>query len=160
MDSIKVDTLTSPEGAEAYFSRAKNDEEPLFEEKKRPTILVMHGGPHSSSPKNFFGKERILWMSLGYSILSVNYRGSTGLGLKKLNELSGKVFEMDVNDSLNLFQKCLDTFKDEIDEEKLGVYGGSHGGFLTCSVISHPDWKDKFAAACIWNPVTAMHSTV
>lgn len=156
---IKVDTLTSEEGAEGYFIRVVDNGD-IFENAKRPTILLMHGGPHGSFPMNVFLKEKILWLSLGYNIFSVNYRGSTGYGLKFCEALAGNVFTMDVNDCLNLFQKCIDTYPEEVDDTRLGVYGGSHGGFLTCSVISHPDWADRFKAACIWNPVTAMHSTV
>jgi len=107
-----------------------------------------------------FLKERLLWLSMGYNILTVNYRGSTGFGLKNLNQLPGNIFEIDVEDCMKLFQKCLNTYKEEIDQTKLGIYGGSHGGFLTTSIISHPKWVDKFAAACIWNPVTAMHSAM
>jgi len=155
MKSTKIDTFTIESGAQGYFIRVVDGKK-----KKRPTILVCHGGPHSSAPFNMFLKEKLLWATLGYNLCIVNYRGSVGFGLKFLEELSGNVFEMDVNDCLDLFQKCLDDYGDEINSEKLGVYGGSHGGFLTCSIISHPNWIDRFQAACIWNPVTAMHSAI
>ena len=51
---------------------------------------------------------------------------------------------------------CLDTFKDEIDKSKLAICGGSHGGYLSWAIISHPEWKDKFKAAWIRNPMTAL----
>ncbi|CAI2385739.1 unnamed protein product [Moneuplotes crassus] len=160
MSNVKVDTLTTEEGAEGYFIRVVDEEKKIFDQQKRPTILIVHGGPHGSFPFNAFLKEKLLWMALGYNLFSVNYRGSLGYGLKFAESLSGKVFTMDVDDSLNLFQQCIDTFASEIDQTRLGIYGGSHGGFLTCSIISHPDWVDRFSAACIWNPVTAMHATV
>ena len=118
---------------------------------------MIHGGPHFWALKNMFLKSRALWLWLGYNLCIVNYRGSGGYGLKFMESLSGHVFEYDVNDTVDLFSMCLEKFKDEIDETKLGIYGGSHGGFLTCSIISHIDWNEKFKAAWIWNPVTAMH---
>ncbi|CAI2385869.1 unnamed protein product [Moneuplotes crassus] len=160
MPLIKIDTLRTKEGAEGYFIRVA-DEGRVFETQKRPTILIAHGGPHSAFPSyNMFQKDKLLWISLGYNLFFVNYRGSLGYGLKFAESLSGNVFTMDVDDCLNLFQQCIDIFDSEIDQSKLCVYGGSHGGYLTCSMISHPDWNDRFAAACIWNPVTAMHATV
>lgn len=158
--SIKTDAFSTPEGAEGYFIRSVDPEHKLFEAAKRPTILVIHGGPHSDSPKNRFLKSRLLWLSLGYNLCVVNYRGSIGYGLKQLEALSGHVFEHDIGDTLALFQQCIDSFPDEVDADRLGVYGGSHGGYLTCAAISHPEWKDRFKAACIWNPVTAMHSAL
>ena len=65
-----------------------------------------------------------------------------------------------MNDWVNLLQKCIETFNDEIDETKLAIYGASHGGFLTCSIISHPGWNEKFKAACAWNPVTTFFANV
>ena len=43
-----------------------------------------------------------------------------------------------------------------IDADKVSVYGGSHGGFLTGWLIGHPDSKDMFKAAVLWNPVINM----
>jgi len=160
MEAVKIDTLTTPEGAEGYFIRAVDPEGSLFAEKQRPTLLVIHGGPHGHAPKDMFMHSRLLWVSLGYNLLVVNYRGSTGYGLKQCEALSGNVLEMDADDCMALLEQCLQKFADEIDSKKLGVYGGSHGGFLTCCLVSHPEWCDKFAAACIWNPVTAMHSAL
>ena len=128
--------------------------------KKRPLILVIHGGPHAYSPKDAFLKSRLLWLSMGYNLWVVNYRGSIGYGVDKLNELSGKALDVDINDTLKLFSYWLENFHEDIDDSKLGVYGGSHGGYLTCSVISHPEWIKKFAAAWIWNPVVDMHSSM
>lgn len=160
MDAIKIDTITTKEGAEGYFIRAVDPDNKLFDSKKRPTILHIHGGPHGGDYKDFFSHIRLLWISLGYNLFVVNYRGSLGFGLKHADALSGKVFDVDVNDCLDLLQLCIDTFSDEVDTDNLGVEGGSHGGYLTCCLISHPEWCDKFAAACIWNPVTAMHAAV
>lgn len=49
MDSIKIDTLTNKKGAEAYFIRATEGNNEMFENTKKPTILVMHGGPYGKN---------------------------------------------------------------------------------------------------------------
>jgi len=38
-------------------------------------------------------------------------------------------------------------FKDEIDETRIGVFGGSHGGFLTCWLSGHEKYSQYFKAA-------------
>jgi len=40
-----------------------------------------------------------------------------------------------------------------IDPERVGVFGGSHGGYMAGWLIGHPDTKDVFKAAVLWNPV-------
>ena len=157
LNSIKIDIFSLENESEGYFVRVKNKAAEEDLNFKRPTILIIHGGPHHWSLKNEFLKSRMLWLCLGYNLWFVNYRGSGGYGLKFMESLSGHVFDYDINDTLNLFSICLEKFSEEIDDTKLGVYGGSHGGYLSCSIISHPDWATKFKAACIWNPVTAMN---
>ena len=159
LENIKIDTVSTTEGAEGYFIRSFDPDGSLglYENQKKPTILFIHGGPNAWTSKDIFEKQRILWILWGFNVFIVNYRGSAGYGLSFLHSISSKAYEYDFEDTVNLFSMCLDNFKDEIDESKLAICGGSHGGYLSCSIISHPDWKDKFSAACIRNPVTAMH---
>ena len=51
---------------------------------------------------------------------------------------------------------ALDKFKDVVDPKRVGVYGGSHGGFLTGWLIGHSDYKHLWSAAILWNPVLNM----
>ena len=158
MESIKIDTFSVTSGTEGYFIRCDDPENALFPDKKKPCILMIHGGPHGSAPKNKFIKQRLHLLSLGYNLCVVNYRGSLGYGLKNVEKLWGNIFDMDVQDCMDLLNHWIEVYQDEIDQSRLGIYGGSHGGYLTCSIISHPDYRFKFAAAWIWNPVTSIHS--
>lgn len=65
----------------------------------------------------------------------VNYRGSTGCGQKFVDFLTGKIGETDVND---MHTAALSTLKlyPYLDPEKVVVYGGSHGGFLSVHLIA------------------------
>lgn len=109
-----------------------------------------------------FLRSRPLLLAQGYCLLLVNYRGSLGYGEDCLNSLLGNIGENDVNDVGNLTLKALEQFGDTIDREKLGVFGGSHGGFLTGHLIGHPQFRDLFKVASLWNPVldmSYMHSS-
>jgi len=89
-------------------------------------------------------------------LLIVNYRGSVGYGYKSMEELLGKISEVDVEDCGNLTLKALEHYKDIVDPKRLGVYGGSHGGYLTGWLTGHPKFKDLWSAAILWNPVLNM----
>ena len=125
-------------------------------------LTVIHGGPFSSAYYQMFLRSRPLLLAQGYCLLLVNYRGSLGYGEDTLNSLLGNIGDNDVHDVGNLTLKAVEQFKDVIDAERLGVFGGSHGGFLTGHLIGHPQFKDLFKAASLWNPVldmSYMHSS-
>jgi len=65
------------------------------------------------------------YLYLGFALLFVNYRGSTGLGKNYVDSLLGNVGDADVKDVLNAIQSKASWFN-----RKLLLYGGSHGGFL------------------------------
>lgn len=68
-------------------------------------------------------------MLLGYAVLQINYRGSTGMGSKNVEYLQGKVGDSDVKDCFKAIQDTLNTYE-WLDPDRIGLYGGSHGGFL------------------------------
>ena len=107
-------------------------------------ITLIHGGPFSASPYHLFLLTRNLYLMQGYCILIVNYRGSIGYGEDSLNSLLGNIGVNDVQDVGDLTKKAIEMFPDIIDENRLGVEGGSHGGFLTGHLIGQPDYKDMW----------------
>ena len=139
-------------GAEGYFIRSTQ----LDPAKKHPMYIIIHGGPFSRAPQDMFLQMRTFLLLQGYTLLVLNYRGSTGYGETFLNELLGHIGDKDVHDCGQLIKLAMDKFADIVDPAKVGVYGGSHGGFLTGWLIGHPDYKDLFKAACLWNPVINM----
>lgn len=64
-------------------------------------------------------------MLLGFAVLFVNYRGSTGLGKDYVESLLGNVGDFDVKDVFNAIKS-----NPLCTNRKLFLYGGSHGGFL------------------------------
>ncbi|KAJ4767510.1 Acylamino-acid-releasing enzyme [Rhynchospora pubera] len=133
-------------------SGAKNPYEAIFasceESASHPTILVLHGGPHSVFTSSYY-KSYAFLSSLGFNILMVNYRGSLGFGEEALQSLPGNIGSQDVNDVLAALDYVIE--KGLIDANKVVVVGGSHGGFLTTHLIGQA--PDRFVAAVARNPV-------
>ncbi|KAG0455563.1 hypothetical protein HPP92_024551 [Vanilla planifolia] len=113
-----------------------------------PVILILHGGPHAVLLTTY-SKSLAFLSSLGYSLLIVNYRGSIGFGEEALQSLPGKIGSQDVNDVLSALNFAIE--RGLVDESKVAVLGGSHGGFLTTHLIGQE--PDRFVAAAVRNPV-------
>ncbi|ONM06404.1 Acylamino-acid-releasing enzyme [Zea mays] len=113
-----------------------------------PTIVVLHGGPHSVYPSSY-SKSLAFLFSQGYNLLVVNYRGSLGFGEEALQSLPGNIGSQDVNDVLTALDLVIK--RGLIDPSRVAVVGGSHGGFLTTHLIGQA--PDTFVAAAARNPV-------
>ena len=148
----KRDMLKLDNGAEAMFVRAGD----LDKGKKHPMLALLHGGPFGASPFDMFLAFRNFWLLEGYCLLIINYRGSIGYGEDFLNALLGNIGVADVDDCGQLTQLALERFSDEVDPKRVGVWGGSHGGFLTGHLIGHSEYKDLWSASALWNPVLDM----
>jgi len=153
LPSIKKETISLENGSEAHFIYSTAS---AFEGKKRPMVLIIHGGPFGCSPQDMFFQLRTFYLLQGYSLLILNYRGSTSYGEDFLNSLLGHIGERDVHDCGLLTKLALEKFSDIVNKDKVGVYGGSHGGFLTGWLIGHPEYRDLFKAAILWIPVIYM----
>jgi acylaminoacyl-peptidase len=123
---------------------------------KPPLIVVPHGGPHSCSSATFMPSYLFLCMQGKYAVLLVNYRGSTGFGQGSIEALLGKISQLDVQDLLLATKSVLK--EGEFDESRVGICGGSHGGFLAGHMISQ--YPDLFKVAAMRNPVTNIASLV
>ena len=132
-------TLSSPE--EVYFesdgrSLAGVVMEPVGHSKgeKAPCILYIHGG-HKCAFGIAFYHEMQVWANRGFYVIFCNPRGSDGRD-NEFFEITGKYGEWDYEDIMAFTDFCVQTFPD-IDEERMGVGGGSYGGFMTNWVIGH-----------------------
>jgi len=123
-----------------------------------PLIVVPHGGPHGCTPTSYIPSYAYLSEGGGYAVLHVNYRGSTGFGQAALESLTGNVGTQDVLDCHYLTTNVLSQFSNCIDETRVGVCGGSHGGFLSAHLIGQ--YPDLFKVAAMRNPVTNIATMV
>ncbi len=117
-----------------------------------PTLLNVHGGPFTQYGNRFFDEFQ-LQASAGFGVLYCNPRGSAGY-----SERWGRAIRfpeadsdpgtgwgsVDYEDVIACAQTACQQF-DWIDPERLGILGGSYGGFMTSWVIGH---TDMFKAAC------------
>eukprot|EP00271_Cylindrocystis_brebissonii_P010656 TRINITY_DN26929_c0_g1_i1.p1 TRINITY_DN26929_c0_g1~~TRINITY_DN26929_c0_g1_i1.p1 ORF type:complete len:492 (+),score=83.27 TRINITY_DN26929_c0_g1_i1:1278-2753(+) len=120
-----------------------------------PLLVVPHGGPHSCTPTSFMMPYAFL-AALGFSILHVNYRGSTGFGEEALQSLPGNIGRQDVDDVLAALDEALAL--GFTDGKQVAVVGGSHGGFLAAHLIGQA--PDRFRTGVLRNPVVNLVSMV
>lgn len=114
-----------------------------FEEgKKYPLILEIHGGPHAMYANTYFNEFQIL-AAQGFAVLYVNPRGSHGYGQKFVDAVRGDYGGNDYQDLMNAVDYVLEKY-DFIDKNRLGVTGGSYGGFMTNWIVGH---TNRFKAA-------------
>ncbi|HEY6411590.1 MAG TPA: S9 family peptidase [Ktedonobacteraceae bacterium] len=109
--------------------------------KKYPMLVEIHGGPNSQYGYGFFHEWQVLAAS-GYVVLYTNPRGSTGYGRDFALAVRGAWGVKDSHDIMAGVDALL--AKGYIDEQRLGVIGGSYGGFMTNWLVGH---TDRFKAA-------------
>jgi acylaminoacyl-peptidase len=90
----------------------------------------------------------------GFSMLHVNYRGSTGAGHASLSYLPGKAGDADVKDCVLATEEAIKRFP--IDKERCLLFGWSHGGFLVTHLSGQ--YPDLYKAVVAGNPVTDIAS--
>ncbi|KAF2076284.1 hypothetical protein CYY_002399 [Polysphondylium violaceum] len=112
---------------------------------KTGTILFLHGGPHLCSTTDYLYYLSFM-ASLGYNIIIPNYRGSTGFGKDFIDVLNGNVGIYDLSDCVDSLEKIKKQLQNS--NEKNGILGGSHGGFLGAHLS-----RFKFNAIALRNPV-------
>jgi dipeptidyl aminopeptidase/acylaminoacyl peptidase len=122
-----------------YYSPNNRDfEDPAGE--LPPLLVKSHGGP-TSATSNDFNLIIQYWTSRGFSVLDVNYGGSTGYGRGYRDRLRGQWGVVDVDDCVNgalhLVRQRL------VDENRLAIDGGSAGGYTTLNVLT---FRDVFRA--------------
>lgn len=113
-----------------------------FDEKRTyPAILDIHGGPKTAYGEVFF-HEMQFWAGQGYVVFFCNPTGSDGRG-DRFADLRGRYGQIDYEDLMAFTDAVLDRVP-QIDTRRLGVTGGSYGGYMTNWIIGH---TDRFAAA-------------
>jgi len=121
--------------------------------RKYPLILSIHGGPHGMSGWGFNPTFQV-YAARGYAVLYLNPRGSSGYGQKfsdgTLNEWGGG----DYKDLMAGVDEALRKFP-WIDRDRMGVTGGSYGGFMTNWIITQtPRFKAAVSAASVSNLIS------
>ncbi|MFP4630716.1 MAG: prolyl oligopeptidase family serine peptidase [Candidatus Acetothermia bacterium] len=143
---VPEETLTRPEG----FTVERDGREinswvltpPDFDpEDSYPGILEVHGGPKAAFGDVYFHELQLL-ANNGYVVVYSNPKGSDGKG-DGFADIRGEYGEDDYRDLMAVMDRALEEYP-FIDEDRLGVTGGSYGGFMTNWIIGH---TERFGAA-------------
>lgn len=110
--------------------------------KKYPLILSIHGGPAGMYGVDWFHEFQV-YAGKGWAVFYCNPRGSTGYGEKFERGIVNNWGKNDYADVMQGVDVALKRYS-WLDGEKMGVTGGSYGGFLTNWIVGH---TNRFKAA-------------
>lgn len=113
-------------------------------EGPHPVLLMIHGGPFAAYPPAFFDEAQV-YAGAGYAVVMCNPRGSAGYGQAHAKAVQGAFGDRDVADVLAFLDQALTTVPG-LDAGRVGVMGGSYGGYLTAWLTAH---EHRFAAAIV-----------
>ena len=120
--------------------------------EKVPTLLFIHGGPFSQYGNRLFDEFQVA-VGAGYAVVYANPRGSSGYGEAFSRGIRGPQAAedpgtgwggADYEDLMAVMDAAIEAFP-FLDVDRLGVLGGSYGGYMTSWIIGH---TDRFKAAC------------
>ena len=116
---------------------------------KHPLVVEIHGGPHAMYGYAMF-HEMQLFAARGYAVLFCNPRGSSGYGEEFTGITRARWGESDMPDVIAALDAALTL--PWIDADRLGVTGGSYGGYLTNWIVGHDDrFKAAVTQRCVSN---------
>ncbi|HET9391972.1 MAG TPA: S9 family peptidase [Candidatus Rubrimentiphilum sp.] len=117
-----------------------------------PTILDIHGGPETQFGETFF-HEFQYWAGLGYNVVFSDPRGSVGFGYPFEEALAKHWGTAMFDDVQRVMDEALK--RPDVDPNRLGVSGGSYGGYATLWVVGHTNrYKAAIAERVVSNLAT------
>ncbi|HKY30289.1 MAG TPA: S9 family peptidase [Pyrinomonadaceae bacterium] len=123
------------------------------DDRKYPLIMSVHGGPHGMSGWGFNSTFQT-YAARGYAVLFLNPRGSSGYGQKFSDGTLGEWGGGDYRDLMAGVDEALRRYS-WINSDRMGVTGGSYGGFMTNWIITQtPRFKAAVASASVSNLVS------
>ncbi|MDQ0678344.1 dipeptidyl aminopeptidase/acylaminoacyl peptidase [Arthrobacter pascens] len=99
-----------------------------------PVLLNIHGGPFAQYTGAFFDEAQV-YADAGYAVLMCNPRGSAGYGREHGLAIKGRLGTVDMQDVLAFLDGALKELP-ALDAGRLGIMGGSYGGYLTAWTIA------------------------
>jgi dipeptidyl aminopeptidase/acylaminoacyl peptidase len=121
--------------------------------RRYPALLNVHGGPHAQYGHGFFDEFQV-YAGAGYVVIYANPRGSQGYGEAFAQAVVGDWGGGDYADVMAVLDEAIARCP-LIDAERLGILGGSYGGFLTSWTVGH---TTRFKAACSERAVNCQYT--
>lgn len=100
-----------------------------------PVLLNIHGGPYHAYDQGFFDEAQV-HVAAGYAVVMCNPRGSWGYGTDHGRAVIGDFGNLAMGDVLSFFDQAIQA-NPSFDGSRVGVMGGSYGGYLTAWITSH-----------------------
>lgn len=142
-----VITIKASDGTDVY-ARLYSPEE---EDKNKAAVIFVHGAGYLQNAHNFWSgyyREYMfhnLLTDLGYTVLDIDYRASKGYGRDHRTAIYRHMGGKDLSDQLDGKQFLIDSLG--IDPDRVGIYGGSYGGFITLMALLTAPGEFKCGAA-------------
>ena len=113
-------------------------------EGPHPVLLVIHGGPFAQYTVGFFDEAQV-YADAGYAVVMCNPRGSAGYGEEHGRAVRHAMGTVDMTDVLDFLDGAI-AANPTFDGSRVGIMGGSYGGYLTAWTIAH---DHRFAGAIV-----------
>lgn len=138
------------------------------QKQKYPMVIFVHGAGYLQNTINGWNNYYREFMfnhlltQKGYVVLDIDYRGSAGYGRDWRTDVYGFLGGKDYEDHLDAIDYMIKNYS--VDSKRIGVYGGSYGGFMAamlvmrspekiaCAAALRPvfDWKNYYASSPIY----------
>ncbi|OLL84652.1 putative peptidase [Pseudonocardia sp. Ae263_Ps1] len=123
-------------------------EAPRTGDRPAPAVFVLHGGPHAAD-EDRFDAGRATWVDAGFTVVEINYRGSTGYGSAWRDAIEGRPGLTELGD-VAAVQDAL-VADGTVDPARCAVDGWSWGGYL--ALLAAGSQPERWAAAVAGVPV-------
>lgn len=152
----EVITFKARDGADVHARLFTPEMIGATRDRNRPGVVFVHGAGYTQNAHKYwstYSREYMfdnLLASLGYVVLDVDYRASAGYGRDWRTAVYRHMGGKDLEDIVDGARYLVDAQR--VDPGRIGVWGGSYGGFITLmALFTSPD---TFAAGAAMRPVT------
>ncbi|MBX3103869.1 MAG: S9 family peptidase [Cryobacterium sp.] len=109
-----------------------------------PVLLNIHGGPYTQYTGTVFDEVQV-YVEAGYAVVMCNPRGASGYGQAHGRAIRHQMGTLDFTDIIDFLESALEA-NPSFDPNRIGVMGGSYGGYMTAWIIGH---DDRFKGAIV-----------
>ena len=148
----QVITFTARDGAQVHARLYK----PAVANPSKPAVIFVHGAGYLQNAHKWWSSyfREYMFNNLlsdnGYTVMDIDYRGSAGYGRDWRTAIYRYMGGKDLTDQVDVAKYMVDSLG--VDAKKIGLYGGSYGGFITLMALFTT--PDVFAAGAALRPVT------